>query len=157
VSILEVRSIIENTYNAVLPRKFASTDATVQLLAISGQEAGWSARVQTGGPAHGLWQFEKGGGVHGALNHPASRRYVLAACAIRGVDPAERAIYDALPTDDLLACALARLLLYTDPRPLPAPGDVAYALGYYKSNWRPGRPHDGDWPENYAAAMRAMA
>lgn len=156
MSVQEVKKIIEDTYNQVLPGRFRDPRATVQLLAISGQEADWTARHQIGGPAHGLWQFEKGGGVRGVLTHPASRRYAVAACVIRGVDPSERGAYDAIEKDDLLACAFARLLLFTDAAALPAIGEQSKAWDYYLRNWRPGKPHPDVWPGKYRAALDAV-
>lgn len=157
MSIEEVRIIIDRTFDHVLPRRFSGQPAIVELLAISGQEANWSAREQVGGPAHGLWQFEKGGGVHAVLNHPASAPYARAACHVRGVEPTDRAVYDALPTDDLLACAFARLLLFTDPKPLPVPGQMQQSWDYYQRNWRPGKPHPEKWSAIYRQAMEHSA
>ncbi len=157
MSIQEVRAIIERTYDVALPRKFASQSATVLLLAVSGIEANWTARAQVGGPAHGLWQFEKGGGVRGVLAHPASAAVARAVCQHQGVEPTERAVYDALVTDDVLACAFARLLLYTDPAPLPVPGQMRQSWDYYERNWRPGKPHPEKWPWVYQQAIGASA
>jgi hypothetical protein len=74
---------------------------------------------------------------------------------LRGV-PASGA-YDALERDDMLACAFARLLLYTDSRPLPAIGDADGAWDYYIANWRPGKPHRQTWDALYAQALEAFA
>lgn len=149
--------IIEQTYREVLPGKFRSTEATVQLLAIGLQESRFEHRVQVGGPAHGFWQFERGGGVRGVLSHEATKPYALAACAIRGCPPLAEDVYRRIVDDDLLACAFARLLLYSDPKPLPVPGQVEGAWGYYLRNWRPGKPHRSTWDGLYRQAMEAMA
>jgi hypothetical protein len=140
---------------ALLPTKMDSDKARLMLLAIGLQESRFEHRRQIGGPARGFWQFEKGGGVRGVLTHQATKWIAIDVCRERGVDPTESAVYPALEKDDLLACAFARLLLYTDPRPLPAPGYVAAAWDYYIRNWRPGKPHRQTWDVLYAQAWEA--
>lgn len=153
-----VRSkIVQQTYREVLPAKFDSTAATVLLLAIGQQESRFVHRVQVGGPAHGFWQFERGGGVRGVLEHKETRLYALAASNIRSVVPTAEAVYRRIVDDDLLACAFARLLLWSDPKPLPAPGDVQGGWDLYLRTWRPGKPHRKTWDGLYAQAMEAMA
>ncbi len=149
--------IIEQTYREVLPGKFRSTEATVMLLAIGLQESRFQHRVQVGGPAHGFWQFERGGGVRGVLENRATRPYALAACAIRNCLPTAEAVYRRIVDDDLLACAFARLLLYSDPKPIPVAGMAAASWDYYLRNWRPGKPHRQTWDGLYASAMEALA
>lgn len=132
--------------------------AEVLLVAISGQEAGWTAQRQSGGgPAHGLWQFERGGGVTGVLAHPASHRLARALCEHLGIYPTAKAVHEALSLSgdmpDLLDCGFARLLLWTDPLPLPKVGDRDGAWRYYLRTWRPGRPHPDRWQDNYRAAI----
>jgi len=61
-------------------------------------------------------------------------------------------IWGALETDDVFACGVARLLLWTDPRKLPAADDEDGAWEYYLRNWRPGKPHRDRWVKNHAAA-----
>lgn len=135
----------------------ARTDcAEVMLLAIAGQESAWTYREQHSGPARGLWQFERGGGVAGVLSHHASHLLACDLCAERGVEPAPRLVHERLATDDLLAAGFARLLLLTDPLPLPAVGDQHAAWMTYLKNWRPGKPHPQRWPANYASALAAL-
>lgn len=148
-------SIIRPAYAKVLPGMFASDEATVMLLAIGLQESRFMYRQQVGGPARGFWQFERGGGTRGVLEHEASRPYARAICVLRGVPYVAADVYDRLEHDDLLACAFARLLLYTDPRPLPMLGDAAAAWDYYIANWRPGKPHRSTWNDLYDLAMEA--
>ncbi|MVW75402.1 hypothetical protein [Pseudomonas xionganensis] len=116
------------------------------------------------GPARGIFQFERGGGVAGVLRHPASRPHVFTVCAKLGVVPTLDGIFDALPSQcDVLDAALARLLYWTDRNPLPALGDVEGAWQYYLHNWRPGAWERGTpaqrqalrrkWGLNYAKAM----
>ena len=139
--------------------------ARVMLVAISGQEAAWTHRDQVVvgklpgaiGPATGLWQFERGGGVAGVLRHPASAPIAWRWCRqarIPGLTPSPDAVWRRLVTDDRLACALARLLLLTDPRPLPT--EMQEGWDYYRRNWRPGRPHPATWPARWDAARRVV-
>lgn len=145
--------IVEKTMAHLLPSKFDGINARVLLLAIGLQESGFETRQQAGGPARGYWQFEQGGGVHGVLTHPASSQYAKAICGLRAVAPIESDVYGALRSDDLLGCAFARLLLWTDAQHLPALGDADGAWKYYVHNWRPGKPRPDDWPANYAQAV----
>lgn len=149
--------IIEQTYREVLPGKFRSTEATVMLLAIGLQESRFEHRKQIGGPANGFWMFERGGGVVGVLNHAATKKHALAVCILRGVTPTPEAVYRRIVDDDLLACAFARLLLYSDPKPLPPAGAVLDSWSYYLNTWRPGRPHERTWAGLYRQSMEAMA
>lgn len=139
---------------ALLPERMDSAEARVLLLAICGQEARWMHRVQIGGPAHGLWQFERGGGVKGVLTHPASRDFAVAVCTERGLSNGTlvQSVYDALPDDDILAACFARLLLWTDKQRLPKIGDKEPAWWYYERNWRPGKPHPKTWSGVYDTA-----
>lgn len=144
-------TIIRPTWRNVLPGKFVSPEAEVLLLAIGLKESLFEHREQVGGPARGFWQFEQDGGVSGVLNHPSSLRYAGAACAIRGVAATDRAVYLQLSKDDELACALARLLLWTDPAPLPAIGDEQGGFDTYLRNWRPGA-----WSRGTAAQRKTL-
>ena len=149
--------IIRQTYREVLPGKFDSTAATVMLLAIGLQESRFEHRLQIGGPARGFWQFERGGGVLGVLNHPSTVRQAKALCVLRGVSPTPTEVYRAIADDDLLACGMARLLLWTDPRDLPLPGDEEGAWDLYLRVWRPGKPHRSTWGELYQQALEGLA
>jgi len=148
--------VIVPTFQHLLPGKFDTPEARVQLLANGLQESGFRTRQQQGGPAHGLWQCEQGGGVRGVLNNVASRAYARGACSVRMVAPVESDVYWALLTDDLLACAIARLILWCNPEPLPAIGDADGAWRYYVETWRPGKPHAIHWAANYQLALDAV-
>lgn len=148
--------VIVPTFQHLLPGKFDSQQARVLVLAIMIQESGLRTRQQDGGPARGLAQFEQAGGIRGVLEHPASRPYARAVCGLRAVAPVSSDVYAAFLSDDLLACAFSRLLLWTDAAPLPAMGDAEGAWAYYVNNWRPGKPRPSDWPANYAAALEAV-
>jgi hypothetical protein len=75
-------------------------------------------------------------------------------CVLRGCKPSADALWRAIELDDVLAAAAARLLLFTDPKRLPAVGDEAGAWALYMRVWRPGKPHRQTWPALYRQAMR---
>lgn len=125
--------------------------ARVMLIAIAGQESAWTARRQITGSAHGFWQFEPSG-VRGVLEHPASAHYASRLLIGLGISPDDA--YIALTYSDLLACGLARLLIWTDPAPLPTTAADGWAC--YARCWRPGRPRADDWGGNWAAAVHAV-
>lgn len=137
----------------------ASREARVLMLAIAGQESNWSQRIQSGnGPAHGFWQFERGGGVKGVLTHRSSYALADKACAASNACPAEAGhVWGVLATvaGDNLAVAFARLLLWTDPKPLPAYGAEEAAYATYIHNWRPGKPSRSRWATVYPQALAA--
>ena len=156
----------------LLPKKMTTPSAEVQLLAThlqeapNGEQCQLPARPGKSGPARGIFQFERDGGVAGVLQHPQSRPHVLEVCRALGVQATVQGIYDALPsTNDVLDCALARLLYWTDPAPLPEVGDVEGAWRYYLHNWRPGAFTRGTdrqrvelrkkWSLNYVRALEA--
>ena len=143
---------------ALLPARMSTNAAEVMLLAITQQEDPDQRRRQwPTGPARGLWQFEQGGGVRGVLNHVSSRQHALAVCKERGVQPDSASVWAALERDDVLAAAFARLLLWTDPKPLPGTNDPHGAWALYERVWRPGKPHPQRWDTRFAAAVRAVA
>lgn len=153
---------------AFLPARMGSREAQVLLLAIMGQESGFEYRYQilkgrpkAKGPARGLPQFElgseaKGGGVWGVFKHAASAGLLRSAALKFNVPPTPVAIWRALEFDDVFACIVARLLLWTDPQPLPAIGNSGAAWEYYLRNWQPGKPHRPRWPKNYDQAVLAV-
>ncbi len=167
---------------ALLPARMNSKEALVMLYAIGLQESKFEHRRQMGnGPARGFWQFERNGGVAGVLRHKSSQIHALAACKSRGLTDlkeselikghtpnsiVERA-YHALEHDDVLAAAFARLLLWTDPKPLPALNDTESAWQLYLRTWRPGAYTRGTaeqkaalrkkWGGYYAQAMQEVS
>ena len=151
---------------ALLPARMSSPEAEVMLLAIGLQESRFEHRRQLVGsppkpvgPAKSFWQAEQGGGmVAGLLRYHDDRVRDLAVglCAVRGVDPSPRAVWDAIERDDVLAAGLARLLLWTDPGRLPRLGDADGAWQLYIRTWRPGRPHRHTWDALYAQALEAV-
>ena len=160
-----------------LPRVMDTVDARAHLYAITLQEDPSGHRRQIinrrgkllpEGPAAGLWQFEQGGGCVGVLTHNASHAHALRVCAQHGVQPSPAALWAALPTNDVLAAACARLLLWTDAAPLPKiadPDAEERAWQYYLRNWRPGAYDRGNpavrralrakWAQNWADAVYA--
>lgn len=130
----------------LLPGKMDTPQARVMLLAIGLQESNFAHRRQLvgdppepDGPAKSFWQAELGGGmVRGVRLHEATRLHAAMLYKARGVPPSDRAIWDAIENDDVLAAGLARLLLYSDPARLPAAEDVEGAWQLYLRTWRPG-------------------
>ncbi|WP_202730566.1 hypothetical protein [Achromobacter xylosoxidans] len=146
---------------ALLPARMDTAEACVMLLAIGLQESRFTHRQQIGGPARGFWQFEKGtrasrGGVWGVFLHAASKGHLAALCKARSVACDPDAIYAALEYDDVLAAGVARLLLWTDPKALPAVGDADAGWALYLRTWRPGKPHPKTWTALYAQAVAAV-
>jgi hypothetical protein len=140
----------------LLPKAMDTLPARALLLAIGLQESRLEFRRQHGdGPARGLWQFEQGGGVKGIYEHDASALWTRALCNARNTAWAISSIWAALEYDDVLAAGCARLLLFTDPRPLPTLDDPGGAWDYYVRNWRPGKPIPATWAANHAAAVSA--
>ncbi len=153
---------------ALLPARMRSREAVVMLLAIGLQESLFKHRRQMGnGPARGLWQFERGGATAGVLQHRASSALAMDVCRVRSVAAAARDVHAKFETDDVLAAAFARLLLWTDPKALPALNDVDGAWQLYLRTWRPGAYTRGTpeyravlrkkWGGYYAQAMQEVS
>lgn len=151
---IPLRDVKSRILDLALQGRFRSPAADALMLAIGLHESGFKTRRQYGnGPAKGLWQFERGGGCAAVLTHPASRSYMEHACAEHGIDATPAGLWNALEFDDLLAAKAARMLLWTDPQPIPTTADAAWA--YYVRNWRPGKPRPQTWASNYAKALQA--
>jgi hypothetical protein len=163
----------------LLPDNMTDPRALAMILTIFLQESllkyRWQVidlnRPNVMGPARGLGQFELGtqasrGGVWGVYLHAASRFWLAKVCEQLGVTFAPRAIWRGMEASDALAVCVARLLLFTDPKPLPAMGDVETAWKYYLRNWRPGAYTRGTpnaraelrakWGRNYTIALRTV-
>lgn len=129
----------------------------IQLIATCLQESGLTERRQrNNGPARGLAQFEKGGGVHGVMTHKASKGLAKILTASRNVSWDEKAVWSALEFDDVLAIGVARLLYWTDAKALPLRGDIEGAWELYLRVWRPGKPHRERWTGNYNTAVTTV-
>lgn len=158
---------------ALLPDNMDSPRARVMLLAICGQEADFRHRWQVlstpgaKGPARGLWQFERGGGVVGVLTHAASRDHARRIARHRIGTTSADAVWQALEHDNVLAGVFARLLLWTDPQSLPAVGEIDGAWTLYLRCWRPGAWSRGSqvqrdrlrakWSGYYAQALAEVS
>ena len=135
---------------AVLPERMESPEATHLLLAIAMQESGLAHRRQIGGPARGLWQFERVGVLGVVMHHSSAKPAAMACDRLLYPVPDVDAIYRAIEHNDVLACVFARLLLWTDPHPLPADPDSGWDL--YLRAWRPGKPRIEHWPASWQNA-----
>lgn len=132
----------------LLPLKMDSHFARVNQAAIGQQESGYLVRRQYGnGPARGYWQFEEGGGVKGVMEHKSSAEIARSVCHARGVPFVRRTVWEALETDDVLAAAFCRLLMWTDSGKLPTNESDGWAM--YARTWRPGKPHPDKWPASW--------
>lgn len=159
---------------AMLPAKMDTPAARAQLLAIGLQESRFIDRRQLVGspprpigPAKSFWQAEQGGGmVHGVRLHSATSAAAAHLYQARGVPARDAAIWNAIEYDDVLAAALARLLLWSDPGRLPIVGDEEGAWRLYLRTWRPGAYDRGTpaeraelrakWGRNYAQAVAEL-
>lgn len=132
----------------LLPMKMDSPFARINQAAIGQQESGYLVRRQYGnGPARGYWQFEEGGGVKGVMEHKSTAELARSVCHARGVPFVRRTVWEALETDDVLAAAFCRLLMWTDSGKLPTNESDGWAM--YARTWRPGKPHPDKWPASW--------
>jgi len=139
----------------ILGPNFNHPKAMTMLLAIGFQESAFLHTHQIGGPAHGWWQFESGGGVLGVMTHHQTQRRARDIIVNRYGLPFERAeIFAQIEQDQILAAIFARLLLWTDPAPIPT--EQAEAWNVYDRTWRPGKPHPERWPASWAFAMNKI-
>lgn len=137
-----------NESYGLLPMKMDSPFSRVNQAAIGYQESGYLVRRQYGnGPARGYWQFEEGGGVRGVMEHKATADLARKVCHARGVPFVRRTVWEALETDDVLAAAFCRLLMWTDSGKLPTNEADGWAM--YARTWRPGKPHLDKWPTSW--------
>ncbi len=147
---------------ALLPPQMGTIPARILLHAINLQENPARLEQQVKGPARGDYQFERGGGVKGVMTHAASKRLAEEVCRARGVVFDAESIYQAIGHDSVLAAALARLLLWTDPKPLPAANDEQGSWELYLRVWRPGaydrQPDElrAKFKRNHAEALKAL-
>lgn len=153
---METRAYIESVVMpaalGMLPPAMDTREARVMLVTIGLQESRFKHRRQVNGPAHGFWQFESAGGVHGVLTHHATKPFILPVLGTLGYLPSD--CYYAIRDNDVLACVFARLLLFSHPKPLPR--EAASAWGYYLDTWRPGKPHRATWDEFFRSALEAL-
>ncbi len=141
---------------SLLPAAMNTPNARAMQLAICLQESRLAHRRQIRGPARGFAQFELAGGVVGVLTHHATRPLIEPILRELCYEPAASACYDAIEHNDVLAMVFARLLLWTDPSPLPGHTDADAGWAIYLRTWRPGRPHPETWPEAYNLAWQTV-
>lgn len=174
---MDLKTIIRTAISpalALLPAGMDTPAARVQLLATGLQESRFLHRRQLvgnpprpTGPAKSFWQAEQGGGVvHGVRVHLATRDLAAQIYRARAVPANDGAIWNAVEFDDVLAAGLARLLLWSDPQPLPVVGDEEGAWALYIRTWRPGAYARGTsderealrakWVVNYSSAVREV-
>lgn len=143
----------------MLPAKMDTDKARVMLLSAGLQESRLKFRYQkttdpyVKGPARGLWQFERAGGVRGVITNFQTRDYAKSICEALKVPFDDVLIWTRLEFDDVLAAAFARLLMWADVKPLPevdASHDEAWAC--YVRCWRPGKPHRETWDDFHKQA-----
>jgi hypothetical protein len=133
--------------------------ASIMLGAVALQESGQRDRYQVlsdgrPGAARGFWQFEAGGGVRGVMRHARTQELAQRLCAWVQVRWDEAAIWRALEGHDGLAVGFARLLLLSDPYPMPRTAADGWAC--YLRTWRPGKPHPAAWAKHWERATAAL-
>lgn len=143
-----------------------SDKARVMVMTCAGQESNWQHRRQIGiGQYHpqsvgarGYWQFESTWGGPVALNDVTQKtlNQLAVVCKHLEIPGDELTLYEAIAWNDTLACAVARLLLWADPAPLPEVGDKQKSWEYYLRNWRPGVPHPETWSDRYDKSLAAI-
>jgi len=135
-----------------------SQESRVLLVAIAGQEMSWTYRLQIGAPQYGrgFWSFESAG-IQAVATHTASAAKSLALADALAIPHVLDTAHEAIAWNDVFAVGMARLLLWTDPAPLPPVGDQQGGWSLYLRTWNPGTPRPADWPANYTAAVRACA
>lgn len=141
----------------LLPPVMTSDRAIAELLAIQAQEDPERRRRQwPEGPAKGLWQFERGGGVAGVLRHTLTRDLAKSLCHSLGNAGTVASVYYQLEHDDVLAACFARLLLWTIPQGLPGENEPEEGWNQYLKAWRPGKPKKRTWAQNFKNAWAAV-
>ena len=148
------RYVLPAAYGLLVPR-MNSPEASALMLAIGAQESRFVHRHQINGPARGFFMFEKSG-VSGVLEHKASATYARDVCRSLCYEPTVTTVYHAIADNDVLACAFARLLLWTLPEPMPGRDGEAAGLVQYLDAWRPGKPHPETWADCWARAWAAV-
>lgn len=142
----------------LLPGPMTSREALVMMFAIGLQESRFQYRRQINNWSEtSFWRMEQGGGVKGVMTHPSSKSHAFTVLGALGhTDITHNAVWQSLETDDVLAAAFARLLLWTDSKPLPKTDDPWSAWDCYLRVWRPGMPHRHTWLEFHAAAVMTV-
>lgn len=132
---------------SLLPPAMDTVEARAMLYAIGLQESRFEHRKQINGTARGFWQFERNG-IQGVMDHPASAAHIADVIETLKIKPLME-VFVAVAYNDALACALARLLLWTLPGSLPKQNETDKGWNQYIAAWRPGRPRPETWPDNF--------
>jgi hypothetical protein len=130
----------------------------LQAVALQESDCAWRyqrSRITKAGPARGWFEFERAGGVRGVMRHPRTASKAQTWAALCFVRWEEHAIWRALEGHDKLAVGFARLLLWSDPYPMPTSPAEAWNC-YCHRLWRPGKPRPNDWKANWTAAGLAI-
>ncbi len=139
----------------LLPVPMRSDRASAMLMTIALQESKCMGRRQMrSGPARSLWQFEPNG-ILGVMAHPASRQHFVSLMRnlrYGGHTTDVEFVHSTIEHNDILACALARLLLWTDSKPLPGRDEPELGWGMYLRTWNPGDPHRETWDSYFHEA-----
>lgn len=135
-----------------------SPRARTLLLAIAGQESGWTSRIQIpGGEARGFWQCELDGAVDSVMLDDSRHAILAQVASLYSIDvDVCSVVFEAIAWHDPLAYTLARLTLWTDPHPLPPAEDIEGAWQVYLRTWRPGKPSRDRWSMVYPQAVLAV-
>jgi hypothetical protein len=143
----------------LLPPAMNTRAARAMLLSIGLQESRFMHRSQVGGPARGFWQFERGG-LYGVMTHSATRAPLTIAMQrlrygniVGQLEP----MHLAITHNDILACVVARLLLWTVPGVLPSPQEPLKGWQQYLDGWRPGKPHPETWDAFFTEAWSRVS
>lgn len=150
----------------LLAPRWDTHSSHVLLLAIALHESGLKHRHQINGPALGWWQFEPSGGIKQILTTSAPARRALEDFGFNPHNFTE--VCSAVEFNDTISTIFARLLLFSDPFPIPAapaaqiadPHDPSpYAKGsfnYYNRTWQPGKPREEDFYKSLNRALLAL-
>ena len=152
---------------SLLDSELNTRPARAMLIAIALQETGLRARRQMleardhwweskPGKGHGFWQFERDGGVRGVMRHAAASAIVLPVIDALLYPRDPYAVHEALIHNDVLACVLARALLYSTPDAMPRPNEADKGWAIYLKAWRPGKPHPEIWENHYRTAWEVV-
>jgi len=151
-----VVSAIRTALTEHLPDRMDTPAARLMMLAIQKQEDPEERRYQVvkrteatakenivgpktaKGPARSLWQMEIGGGVNGVLSHNNTGPLIIPICHRLELNATPRDCWEAIEDNDVLAACFARLLLWSDSKPLPKIADAEGAFDLYLRTWRPG-------------------
>ena len=152
---------------SLLNPRLDTPEARALLICIALQESGLRARRQMleagkpwwesrPGAANGLFMFERDGGVRGVMRHPAASAIVLPVIDALLYPRDPYAVHEALIHNDVLACVLARALLYSTPDAMPRPNEADKGWAIYLKAWRPGKPHSEPWENHYRIAWATV-